>query len=263
MHNVLDFLKMPRDLPPTLDTVRRLLHAYVHSVPWGSATRIARAATLPLSKRPRDSAAFWQEALTLGAGGTCFESNGAFFALLQYLGYDGYLTINNMGDTVGCHSAIVLHLNGTRWLVDVGLPIDVPISLQPDQITVVSGTIHDYACVPTTNPARFEIMRSHHPRPNAFTLVDEPVAADTYWEHVVADHGPGGLFLDQVILSKIIDGTQWRYNGRADGHTFEVFHGRGDKATHPITGDVAAALSERFGIDRDLVQTALDSAAQR
>lgn len=66
---------------------------------------------------------FWSDALQHGFGGTCYESSLAFYGLLDALGYEGYLTVNDMGDSRGCHAAIVLLLNGQKYLVDITIPI--------------------------------------------------------------------------------------------------------------------------------------------
>ncbi len=257
MDAVLQHLGLARPEHPTVDFMRLLLAAYVRTVPWGSVARIARKATHVPDERARDPEAFWADVLARGGDGTCFESNGAVFALLRDLGYDGYLTVNNMGDSIGCHSAIVLRIDGEKWLVDFGLPVGAPVRLDPAHITTADWTFHDYAAVPATDSVHYAIMRSHHPRATAFTLVDTPVDADTYWQRTVRDHEPDGFFLDAVILNKEVDGAYWRYNGRENPTQFEVFVGRAQKQTHPMMGDVAAALSERFAVDVDLVRTAL------
>ena len=107
---VLSYLGVPA-APPTLDLIDTIVTAYTRTVPWESAFRIAKRARTPdTADCPRWPDEFWTDALTRGGGGTCFESNYALFSLLRALGYEGYLTINNMGETVGCHAAIVL-----RW----------------------------------------------------------------------------------------------------------------------------------------------------
>ena len=116
---------------------RELLDALVPptraTVPWESASRIAkRARTAEIADCPRWPEAFWHETFARGTGGTCFESNYAFFSLLRALGYEGYLTINNMGDTLACHTAIVILLDGQRWLTDVGMPIYLPLPFGPE-----------------------------------------------------------------------------------------------------------------------------------
>ncbi len=255
---VLSYLGLSRPSAPDLAFVTRLLAAYVRTVPWGSVCRIARKASRPAEQRARTPAVFWQEAMQRGGDGTCFESNGAFFALLQHLGYSGYLTLNNMGEMVGCHSAVVLHIESQKWLVDVGLPIDAPIRLDDANITTAWGIINEYAAIPLGNN-RFKIMCSHRPDPDCFTLIDVPIDPDAYWHRTVRDHDADGLFLDRVILRKIIDDAQWRYNGRNNTPQFEVFAGNAQKSTQPIEEDLAQALSARFGMDITVLQTALNN----
>src|SRR5690348_9573200 len=98
---ILAFLEVPSG-PPDRALLDRLIAAYPARVPWESVSRIVRRARTERTEDcPRWPETFWQEAITLGMGGTCFESNCAFFALLQSLGFDGYLTVNDMNKTVG------------------------------------------------------------------------------------------------------------------------------------------------------------------
>jgi arylamine N-acetyltransferase len=260
MDAVLHHLGLTRPVTPTVDFVRDLLAAYVRTVPWGSVARIARKATHAPGDRPRNPEAFWVDVIERGGDGTCFESNGAVFALLRDLGYMGYLTVNNMGDNIGCHSAIVLQIDGEKWLADFGLPVGAPVRLDPAHITTAHWAFHEYAAVPSPGGGAYTIARSHHPRAVAFTLIDTPVDADTYWARTVRDHEPDGFFLDAVILNKEVDGAYWRYNGRENPNQFEVFTGGGHKQTHPVTGELAVALAGRFAVDVALVRTALAAA---
>ena len=89
---ILRFLQI-RQQPTTLAFLDELVTAYTRRVPWESAFRIAKRATTPVTADcPRWPAEFWKDAQERGGGGTCFESNYAFFWLLQRLGFDGYLT---------------------------------------------------------------------------------------------------------------------------------------------------------------------------
>src|SRR5262245_59501405 len=111
---VLAHLGVARAAPDSalLDT---LLAAYKARLPRDSTTRIVkRAATADTAACPRWPEEFWTDALERAGGGTCYESNYALFALLRSLGYDGYLTLNNMRDIArpACHAAIVLSLAG-------------------------------------------------------------------------------------------------------------------------------------------------------
>ncbi|MGI8552712.1 MAG: hypothetical protein ACR2PL_18280, partial [Dehalococcoidia bacterium] len=83
--------------PPDRVLLERLVCAYVCAALLESARRIARRAVVKGDGScPRWPEQFWSSALSHGFGGTCFESTYAFFSLLRALGYDGYLTVNDM-----------------------------------------------------------------------------------------------------------------------------------------------------------------------
>jgi arylamine N-acetyltransferase len=242
--------------PPSLKHVDELLEAYTQTVPWESAFRIAkRARTAASADCPRWPSEFWDDAINLGGGGTCFESNYAFFSLLLALGYDGYLTINNMGDSIGCHSAIVLNMEGQKWLVDVGIPIYAALPLDSTQVTQRKTNFHIYT-IRADGENRFQIERDLHPKPNIFTLLDRPVTDYDYRVRIGEDYGENGLFLNRVIISKIIDNQQRRFDSSAVPPHFEVFE-NGQREDYPITIDVAEALGRHFDMDTDTIRAAL------
>ncbi|MEO0565355.1 MAG: arylamine N-acetyltransferase [Chloroflexota bacterium] len=260
--DILDHFSLTPPDTPTLAFVGELLAAYVRRVPWGSVCRIARrAANDTPAKRARFVDAFWTDVLAGAGDGTCFESNYAFFALLLDLGYEGYLTINDMGETIGCHSAIVLQIDGEKWLVDVGLPVFALLHLTLDDTTRADSPWHIYHAIPADDGVTYAIMRSHHPKPVAFTLKDVPVSDADYRARLVRDHEADGLFLDKVILNMVVDDVYWRYNGRGNPRQMESFPSRANKQTHLIDGDIAEALAARFGMDEERLRAALDAEA--
>ena len=170
---------LPAAPPPSLDTARHLLRAWTRIVPWESASRIMRRAQ---RGNEADCAligeSFWQSHFEVGSGGTCYESNYALWGLMRWLGYEGYLTLNNMGESIACHSAIVLRLDGRKWLLDVGLPLHALIPLDAARPSAASSPFMDYRAEAESR-RRYEIWRSQ-PAGVAFTLVDEPVADAPY-----------------------------------------------------------------------------------
>ena len=161
---ILRHFGLPTDPPPDLSTLLQLVERYTRTVPWESASRIARRAR---HESAADcavlGAAFWESHFEAGSGGTCYESNYAFWGLLRQLGYAGYLTLNDMGEHVGCHSAIVVRLDGRKWLVDVGLPLHaalpIPVSGASEtdssffRYTMQAQTINRYAIPARAAPA--------------------------------------------------------------------------------------------------------------
>lgn len=252
---VLDFLGVTFHVADG-DTLDRLIGAYARRVPWESASRIVRRADVrDTADCPRWPAHFWSEAMSLGTGGTCFESNYAFFALLRALGYDGYLTINDMGELCGCHTALVVTLDGENRLADVGIPLYTTLRVDPAHPVVRDSPFQRYTLRPLT-PDRYEVLRAPHPRPIVYTLIDEPVDEADYCVATTADYGPNGQFLDRVILNKVVDGQIWRFASSDMPWHMETFvHATREDVA--IEGDPAQALSARFGLDAALLRRAL------
>ncbi len=240
-----------------LRELNRLVHAYVRSVPWESAFRIAKHnATARIEQRPRWPEEFWTDALERGGGGTCFESNYAFAALLRTLGYDLYLTVNNMEESVGCHTASVVTLGDRRYLVDVGIPLHRAIRLNRTRPHRSVDPFHTYFSTPAADGV-FTIERNHYPKRYIFTLIDRPVTDADYRAATQADYGSSGLFLDAVIIRKVIDGKVWRFNGRERPYRLESFDAH-SKAHYPLSeGELAPQLAAFFGMDESVLARSL------
>lgn len=254
---------LPIDLPPNLDTLRQLLARYTRTVPWESASRIARRAH-------HESAAdcallgadFWASHFESGAGGTCYESNYAFFALLRFMGFEGYLTINDMGSAIGCHSAIVIIIASQKYLVDVGYPVHTVIPLSASEKSCLRSAIMNYAIEPL-GESRYAIWREIHPRSSAFQLNDAPVSEADYRAIAFHDYRRnGGQFLDEIVIHKVIDDQLWRFNGDERPWRAQQFV-EGERRDHPLGDDPAAELSETFGIARDVVSAAMRALKSR
>lgn len=247
--------------PPDLALLDRLVAAYTRRVPWESAFRIARRAAIAETPAcPRWPEIFWRDAIDKGGGGTCFESNYAFLRLLRALGYDGYLTVNNMGESSGCHSAVILWLGGERWLVDVGLPVFAVLPIRPGETTRRASQFFVYTVVPA-GEGRYEIEREPHPQRNCYTLIDLPIDHEAYRQRTIDDYGEGGLFLDRVIVNKVLDERLNRFNGAEQPLRFEVFEGE-QRLDLPIEGDAPAAIAARFGMDEATVRAAFAALEQ-
>jgi arylamine N-acetyltransferase len=247
---------------PDVATLNRLIAAYVRRVPWESAFRIAkRARTTTLADAPRWPEEFWADASERGGGGTCFESNYAFFDLLQALGYEGYLTINDMGDTCGCHTAIVLRFADHWRLVDVGIPLHCSIRFALDKISRAAGPFHTYFIRPDGADS-YQIERTRHPQRNIFTLRNQPVEDAVYRAALTNDYGPNGLFLNRVVINKLIDEQIYRFSSTAEKLCVEQFDRQGNKVELPLTEHaLAAELGQIFGMDEDILAEALAAVA--
>ena len=241
--------------PPTLSLLDALVNAYVRAVPWETVFRIVkRERVKETAVCPRWPDEFWTDNLERGGGGTCFESNYAFFSLLRALGYEGYLTINNMGDSIGCHSAIILLVDGMKWLVDAGYPLYAPVPVSPHGVMHRATTFMNYTIRPDGENV-YQVEQWPHPNTNAFTLIDRPVADADYRAATTRDYGENGLFLDRIVINKIVDNQLWRFNSAElpwrlnrfkDGLQYDVV----------LDGDAATAVARHFGMNEKVTQAA-------
>lgn len=260
---ILRHFNLPTNLEPNLDTLRLLVERYTRTVPWESASRILRRA------RKAQSAncvllgeAFWENHFTSGAGGTCYESNYAFFGLLRWIGYRGYLTINDMGSSIGCHSAIVILLDDGKYLVDVGFPVHGVLPLRDSDKSFTRSPIMDYTVEPL-GEGRYAVWREIQQRDSAFQLNDASVSEADYRAIAIHDYRhDGGQFLSEIVIHKVIDDQLWRFNGDERPRRIQQFV-NGERRDHQLGEDPAAELSEKFGIARDLIAEAMAALASR
>ncbi|MCU0496879.1 MAG: arylamine N-acetyltransferase [Anaerolineae bacterium] len=254
LESILAFLGVSQT-EPDLRLLDRLIAAYARKIPWESASRIVRKAQVArLEDRPRWPDEFWQQAFQFGTGGTCFESNYAFWHVLDALGYQGYLTINDMGAQVGCHTAIIVQFEDHKRLVDVGIPIYASLPVDHETETSTQNPLQTYTVQPLVND-HYLIKRAPHPNPIIYTLIDRPIEHAAYRAATIADYDQYGLFLDKVILTKVIHERIWRFSSLEPDH-LQMFD-RGERINISIDGSLGTVISNRFTISSSILMQAL------
>lgn len=258
LRSVLRHLKVP-GAEPSPAHLQAVISAYVAQVPWESASRIAKRAVCTLLEDcPRWPEEFWRDHLAGGWGGTCFESNYALMEVLRALGYEAHFTINDMDESSGCHSALVVRLQGAQWLVDVGIPVFAPILVDPARPTSAESAFHSYALEPTRAGA-YRLTRDRHPRPYVYDLRAAPVSESSYREAVERDYDlRTGLFLNRVVINKVIGGVQHRFSSLESPLRIQSFRS-GVESHEQLGEDPAVELAVRFGLDAATLRVALEA----
>lgn len=255
--DILNYLGCPLK-DPKLRYLNQLIHAYIRKVPWESVSRIIKRHTTPETKDcPRLPEEFWNDAIQHGFGGTCFESSLAFFSLLTALGYEGYLTVNNMGDSVGCHAAIVILLHGQKYLVDNTIPVHAAVRIDPQKTVGRRTALFDYK-LRSISENKYEVERSHRPSKNLFTLIDVPVSLPDFITVVEDDYTEtNGRFLKSVVMVKVVDEKAQRFFSDQLPYKLESFDraGRIEKIIEPET--LPHFLAEFFQLPEDSISAAL------
>jgi len=127
----LNFLNLDESPPLTLEGLARLTRAQVRNVPFESITSVLRRADYPLGPVPAlDADRLLQSWIDRRGGGVCFEVVATFERVLRDLGFQAR-AINAQISWPGSHQALIVDLDHSQYLVDVGngAPFFDPIPL--------------------------------------------------------------------------------------------------------------------------------------
>ena len=255
--DILNYLGCPPKAP-TLRYLNQLIRAYIRKVPWESVSRIIKRHVTPKTKDcPRLPEEFWSDTMQYGFGGTCFESSLAFYSLLTTSGYEGYLTVNNMGETRGCHAAIIIIVDGQKYLVDNTIPVHAAIRIDPQKTVRRWTALFDYKLRPISENI-YEVECSHRPSKYLFTLIDVPVNLPDYLAIVEDDYTEtNGRFLKSVVMVKVVDERAQRFFSDQLPYKLESFDraGRIEKIIEPEI--LPRFLAELFQMPDDRISAAL------
>lgn len=252
---ILQHLKI-KQANPTHNFLAELITAYCHTVPWESASRIVRKKRLTAPEKclvmPE---AFWQGAIEYGTGGTCYESNLAFFYLLQQLGFDAYLTINSIADKSSEHTAIVVRMNEHKYIADVGYPMYAPVTFSATETMYTEYDSIIYSAEPI-GPHEYIIKNTPHPKPYLFHLKDVSVDNSIYLQKAINDYEANGLFLDRIIIRKVKHGLPTRFDSEDLPFNIHTLQQGSRERKYIDEQDYSTVLSDYFSIDKTLLESA-------
>lgn len=253
--SILSYLKLPKGAP-TLYYLKKLILAYCSNVPWESVSRIVKKNQCNTSSNcVRLENEFWQDTLRHGTGGTCYESNWAFFWLLQNLGFKGYLTINKIEDKNSYHSAIIVQIHNTKFIVDVGYPVYSPIQIKKSGTKITDSPFISYQSTSITSN-EYLIENIPHPKPYLYHLLDSPVSKQTYLEVAKNDYSETGLFLDRIIIRKIVNHLPTRFDNEDIPFNIHTLQKGVREKEFIDSNNLFNALSNHFKVGVEIVKEA-------
>jgi arylamine N-acetyltransferase len=133
----LNFLNLDGPPPVTLDGLTRLTRAQMRSVPFENISSILRRAEYPQGPVPGvDTDAQLAAWVERRGGGVCFEVVATFAPILRVLGFQAR-AINARISWPGSHQSIVVDLDRSAYLVDVGNGAPFPDPIPLDRTTEV------------------------------------------------------------------------------------------------------------------------------
>ncbi|MCY1538961.1 Arylamine N-acetyltransferase [compost metagenome] len=241
----LGYLSAP---PPTLETLRELQLRHTAEFPFETLSTMLHA---PVHVDPP---AVQDKLLRQGRGGYCFELNRLFLLLLQALGFEargltGRVVMGGPEDalTARTHMLVLVTLDGTRYIADVGFGGMVPTGPLLLDSEAEQATPHEpyrLVLVDGTYTLRAWVTGSWR----AMYVFDLQVAADidyTVGSWYVSTH-PDSPFLGQLIVAR----TGHRLRKTLSNGSFAI-HRLGEASERVQLRDVDAVLEvlrDEFGI---------------
>ena len=251
--NILQHLRI-EEYRPGLAYLQELITAYCTIVPWESISKIVKKA---MCKNPEDCLRleneFWTQSFKYGTGGTCYESNWAFYKLLKSLGFECYLTINKIADKSSVHSAIVVTINKSKYIVDIGYPLYAPIPLVKYSIGYANCQVIEYRSS-YIGLNEYLIENFPHPKPYLYHLTDIPVSESDYLNISIADYCEKGLFLDRIIIRKVIANTPTRFDSEDLPYNIHLLQNGTKTRKYLSDNTLIQALSDYFKLNIDIIR---------
>jgi hypothetical protein len=217
-------------------------------VPFESATKIVRDAKVASpEEKPRAPEAFWQEHFELGAGGTCFERVAAFGALLDALGFQNRRLLGRVERDFD-HAALLVGTPAGDMLADVGFPLPALIPARGGRIET---EVLDVEASPTPRGLHIGFSGGVPEGPRELDVFFDEVTEERFRDLWRSTFAPRSRFLRSVTLRKEAGNRAVSFAGgvlRVDD--------RHSRLAIPLATSRAQALSDVFGVEKDLLENA-------
>ena len=256
-HKILQHLRIEKK-DPSLKYLQELITAYCTTVPWESVSKIVKKSSCGKQEDCIGSEnEFWTQSFKNGTGGTCYESNWAFYKLLESLGFSGYLTINKIVDKSSVHSSIIVSIDSCKYIADIGYPLYAPIPIVDTATGYAKYQSMEYRST-YIQPKEYLIENFPHPKPYLYHLSDIPVNEGDYRKVCINDYCDTGLFLDRIIIRKIIDNTPTRFDSLDLPYNIHQLQNGTKTKTNLAEENLIADLGTFFKLNSEIIKKAFN-----
>jgi arylamine N-acetyltransferase len=251
-----------------LATLGKVSERYA-SLPWENLTKFLakhgatedrsgavpeRIRDVPGAGKLRLSAEVLDDHARQGAGGTCFSLTNALRRIVTDLGYTAYPVMADMRHGPDVHCGLVVDLGGRRFLLDPGYLVPEPIPLREGETVRVALPARslEYRPVPGTHDYEMHTVNDRGEEMLRYRLRPRPVPDDEFVRHWIDSFDTTGM--NGLHLNRVSGGE------RLSAHDLNLRIDTGRAKTNVNLRDrYAETVSDRFGLDRDLVRAAHDA----
>ncbi|HSE40972.1 MAG TPA: arylamine N-acetyltransferase [Acidobacteriota bacterium] len=226
--------------------------AFAH-LPYENVTKILKdAKSTTVREKLRKEEEVIADHLRWNTGGTCFSLCNALNAVLKNSGFDPFIAMGDMHYGRNIHCAVIIPLNGGRYLIDPGYLLHHPMLLPESAYETRLKTHMNTVVVRSEDDITFSLYTIESSQLKwRYRLHAVPISDEEFVRHWI--HSFSLNSMEHVTLSRMNEkGRLYFRKGRLDQvnesqRIRSEFH---DSAAHE--------LSEIFGLPADLISNARD-----
>ena len=241
--------------PPSLDHLRRLVHAQLTRVPFENISKLflkktQGASYIPSLEQHLDGIE------SFSFGGTCYANNPYFSQLLRHLGYDVDMCGADMSKP-DVHVVSIVRLGGREYLVDVGYgaPFFEPMARGLDRDHEIVFGRNRYVLYPQDGRGRSRMDHFHKGGLiHGYVVRPEARRIDDFDEVIRESYQDSATFMNVVVVERFFPDRSVRI------HNFSLTRSTPESATTTRLGsraELAATTECHIGIPAKIVREAI------
>jgi len=245
--------------PPSLDLLRRLVHAQLTRVPFENISklylkRIEGASYIPSLEQHLEGID------RFSFGGTCYANNPYFSQLLRHLGYDVAMCGADMSKP-DVHVVSIVYLRGREYLVDVGYgaPFFEPLARDLDREHEIVFGRNRYVLHPQDGRGRSRMDHFHDGQLiHGYVVKPAPCQIEIFNDIILDSYSDAATFMNVVVIVRFFPDRSLRF------HNFTLTESTPDHATTTRLADreeLVDAVEHHAGIPADIVREAVEDIA--
>ena len=238
---------------PDLEFLSRLVRAFAQ-LPYENLTKIIKnSRERDPTRKLRMPDEVIEEHIRYGTGGTCFSLTFTLQQILEGCGFECYPVMADRSYGPDTHCALIVLLQGQKFLVDPGFLLSRPLPLTQDPIAAYKFP---------ANLVQLEKSELEHPtravsgyrvctlngsgKKWRYTLKERPISAEEFREHWLRSFSWN--MMNSLLVTRVMNQNQLYL--RDD---YLQITGEGEKNKRKIRTDYARVLSGIFGIPEEII----------
>jgi len=197
---------------PTFSFLKKLTQSFCR-IPYENATKIIKARAFQEAERFRLPNEVFQNFLDHGTGGTCFSLTYFFYFILKECGFQLYPLMADRSYGKNTHCALIVILDGERYLIDPGFLLEVPIPLKCATGQIFPTSFNKICFV--SHPVREEYdfyTWDHGIKKWRCRYKDHPVSWDLFMQYWSDSFNFSGM--NSVVMTFVEGGKQYYLRNR-------------------------------------------------